>query len=269
MIRKNIKDGISFCIKLCAHICRIDLIKIGKESIGIGWRGEGYERSGERRFVQNILPKIIQNNKPILYDIGANVGTYTSLLQHTFPEGCIHAFEPNPHSFSELLKVSMKKTICTQKAVGAQSGVTYLYLNTEDTTSGLATLHKEIQDKLHTQKELQSIEVSVITLDSYTQEQIDFLKIDTEGHELEVLKGATALIKKDKIKVIQFEFNEMNIVTKAFLLDFYNILKQYSFYRITPKGLISLGQYSHDNEIFDFQNIVAIHSKSVLNVPLF
>src|SRR6185436_3522307 len=88
---------------------------------------------------------------------------------------------------------------------------------------------------------------------------VDFLKIDTEGNELKVLKGAQSLLQKNAIRAIQFEFNEMNVVSRVFLRDFYDILAGYTFYRLLPDGLLPLGRYSARNEIFAFQNIFAVN----------
>ena len=81
---------------------------------------------------------------------------------------------------------------------------------------------------LHRAKTIKETNVPLITLDAYccaaSIRGIDFLKIDTEGNELKVLKGSQAMIQKNAIRAIQFEFNEMNVVSRVFLKDFYDIL---------------------------------------------
>jgi hypothetical protein len=89
----------------------------------------------------------------------------------------------------------------------------------------------------------------------------DLLKIDVEGAELEVLKGAVGAIKAGKIDVIQFEFNEMNVVSRVFFRDFWHVLDGYSFYRLLPFGLFPIRNYrTFFCELFAFQNIVAVRS---------
>jgi Methyltransferase FkbM domain len=105
--------------------------------------------------------------------------------------------------------------------------------------------------------------VPAIPLDDYLSENgighVNLLKVDAEGHELKILHGVINNIRNNKIDVIHFEFNEMNIISKTFMKDFYDLLTNYSFYRLLPYGLLSLGDYKPAKyEIFLFQNIVAI-----------
>ena len=111
------------------------------------------------------------------------------------------------------------------------------------------------------------IVVNQVKLDSFCEQQmideVDFLKIDVEGGELEVLRGASNLLEEKKIKVIQFEFNAMNVLSRSFLKDFYNILGGYAIFRLLPDGLVALGAWNPANEIFRYQNLVAIEEKQI------
>ena len=68
---------------------------------------------------------------------------------------------------------------------------------------------------------------------------------------------------------MQFEFNEMNVISRVFLKDFYDLLgDEWDFFRLDTRKLIYLGRrYDSANEIFKFQNIVAIR-KSFLPLRL-
>ena len=78
---------------------------------------------------------------------------------------------------------------------------------------------------------------------------------------MEVLKGAIKLISENRVGIIQFEFNEMNIVSRVFLRDFYKILDKYNIYRLDSNKLIPLLEYNSTNEIFKFQNLLAVNNK--------
>ena len=88
--------------------------------------------------------------------------------------------------------------------------------------------------------------------------KIGLLKIDTEGHEFEVLKGAENLLKAGKIEMIHLEFNEMNVFSRVFFKDIWDYLPNYDLYRMLPDGLVHIKNYSPVFcEIFAYQNLVA------------
>jgi hypothetical protein len=73
-----------------------------------------------------------------------------------------------------------------------------------------------------------------------------------------VLHGAEGLLKTGRIKIIQFEFNEMNLVSRVFMRDFVELLQDYKFFRLLPSGMLSLSYTPLTSELFAYQNIIAI-----------
>lgn len=66
-------------------------------------------------------------------------------------------------------------------------------------------------------------------------------------------------IANRKIKAIHFEFNEMNVHSRAFFRDFWNLLDGYRFYRLLPNEMLEIKTYHPLYcEVFAYQNIVAI-----------
>lgn len=105
--------------------------------------------------------------------------------------------------------------------------------------------------------------VPVVSLDNFAKNNgVDYvylLKIDVEGNELSVLKGMEEYIQQGKVKIIQFEFNEMNVSSRSYFRDFWELLPNYRFYRLLPSGMVEIKEYSPVTcEIFAYQNIVAI-----------
>ena len=97
-------------------------------------------------------------------------------------------------------------------------------------------------------------EVELRTLDQVAGElglaRIDLLKVDVEGHELPVLKGARGLLDAGAIEAVQFEFGERSLYSRTFLRDFFELLgRDFDFFRVTPRGLRRL-EYSPAAEIF-------------------
>jgi FkbM family methyltransferase len=135
--------------------------------------------------------------------------------------------------------------------------------------SGLNSLTKRRLDHFDIDMS-ESEEVNIQTLDLYTLErkikEIDFLKIDVEGHELDVLKGAEKLLSNGSIKCIQFEFGGCNIDTRTYFQDFWYLLAElfnYTIYRITPLGLIKVDRYRELDEIFLTTNYLAVKQLNI------
>lgn len=88
---------------------------------------------------------------------------------------------------------------------------------------------------------------------------IGFLKIDTEGFELEVLLGAEEMMASSKISAIQFEFGSNYLDTPHHFFDFWKVLSpKYSVHRILRHGVRELHEYSTDLEIYKTTNYLCL-----------
>jgi FkbM family methyltransferase len=220
---------------------------------------------GEEWFIKNRLPKIINTETPVLFDVGANVGDYTRVLYGVFPKATIYSFEPNPKTFEELKSNVGNFATPVNKGMSDMATETSLFMQAYEDTSVLASMYKEVITDLHTKTEVMEVPIKLETLDAFcgnnSIEKINFLKIDTEGNELKVIKGGLEMIL-NKVDVIQMEFNEMNIVSRVFLKDFYELLSaKFNFYRLTKDSLVSLGAYSSINEVFRYQDLILIRKE--------
>jgi FkbM family methyltransferase len=219
--------------------------------------------SGEQHLVRRWLPKQLKKRAPVFVDVGANVGKYSALLLESFPTAVIHAFEPHPRNYAHLLDKSFPadRVRCHNIALGEAPGFLSLYDRADHDGSPHASLHEAVISEIHQQR-IVNFGVPIDTLDAVATAEaitfIDFLKIDTEGHELAVLGGASRLLREGRIGFIQFEFNEMNVVSRAFFRDFRKALPDYEFYRLLPKGMVALGNSPLETELFAFQNILAV-----------
>ena len=89
----------------------------------------------------------------------------------------------------------------------------------------------------------------------------EFIKIDVEGHELDVLKGGDEILRE--VHLIQFEFGGTNIDTRTFFQDYWYFFQERDFelFRITPQGLSVVDRYTEEDEYFKPTNYLARNKK--------
>lgn len=245
-------------------LLKTDLLVHAHVQIGVG---HNTYQSGEEYVIKHVIKKVLNRDPEVIFDVGANIGEYAKILAATFPLAHIYCFEPVPANFANLANNTKGlNTINTLTALGSRSGTLTLHIGANNDDGSMATAYEAtLQTFFPFAGEVnQVVETPMTTLDEFCEnkiDEIDFLKIDVEGYELEVLKGAIKLIKENRIKIIQFEFGEHNIFSKSFMYDFYQTLKSYTFYRIAPQNkIIPMGAYNPSLEIFRYQNILAIHN---------
>ena len=256
--KRNIQEAILFI----SHLAFIDLLTLGYQSRGI-LKYENIFVSGEKFVISRILKDYLKSKNPVLFDVGANLGDYSRELRTEFPHSHIYAFEPNLYTFKTACENLDSLNInCFNLGFGYQEAEASIYTYSDEKYSEHASLYKDVLLNFHKANNLVEMQFLMTTLDKFCQKEninfIDFIKIDVEGHELEVLKGAERMIADKKISIIQFEFNVCNIISRVFLKDFYELLKGYDIYRIDSDRLIPLFEYDFANEIFKFQNFLAI-----------
>ena len=199
---------------------------------------------------------------PVVFDVGANEGHWIDEVLRYSPQAIIHAFEPQK-KLAEIIALKYPNIQINNVGVGEAKGYLDLYDYADHSGSQHASLLKGVIDGIH-KGSARSQRVMIESLDEYCEKQnihhIDFLKIDVEGYEMNVLKGANKILQSKKVEVIQFEFNEMNVVAGKFLNDFYQLFQDnYRLYRLLPHGMTKLDQGAHwFNEQFVYQNIIAI-----------
>jgi len=224
---------------------------------------ENDQVSGEECFVKNLFR---DDASKVVFDVGANKGDYSQKILKYARRARVYAFEPHPLTYQSLKdSVNSDRFHCYNSAVGATNGETFLYDYENGNASQHASVYKGVIETLRKSKAVRH-KVGLITLTDFAKQNsidfIDFLKIDTEGGELEVLKGFAEYLRDGKVGIIQFEFNDAHVMGRAFFKDFWDALPNYSFFRMLPDGLVPIKSYDPlFCEIFAFQNIVAILNK--------
>jgi len=223
--------------------------------LNLSLHGLGYDNprhSGEEWFVKNILANV---NPTICIDIGANVGAYSKMLAE-ITKASVYAIEPAAGSYIELQKTAAQypKHIHThQSAISDHDGIATLY--SRDALSEKATLN------LYGNEKAQREEVRTMTVDLLVKElglsHVDFIKIDTEGHERQVLASMKETLQVFKPAYIQFEFNHVHLFAGTTLYDLAELLPGYKLYRLLPHGWLPINPKQMSSNIYMFSNIIA------------
>lgn len=207
---------------------------------------------------------ITGKSAPVVFDVGANEGHWLSGVLELASDARVHAFEPQTNLARRVAATHPSVTI-NNMALADEPGMLELCDYDDNPGSQHATLLKGVIDGVH-QGTPRYTCVPVGTLDEYCYREgvdhIDLLKIDVEGFEMKVLQGAKRMLAEGRIDVIQFEFNEMNVVARTFFNDFASCLDTHRLYRLLPHGLLPLSTGRHwINEQFIFQNVIALRTR--------
>ena len=146
----------------------------------------------EEEIELHLLPALADPEREAI-DVGANVGHYS--LQLSRIVRLVHAFEPHPRLAYVLKRCLPANVIVHRKAVSDQTGSAVLTVPVfERPVEGIATIEPD-NKVFASARRLTNIRVFSTTLDSLVDRDIGFVKIDVEGHEVNVLSGATRLIR--------------------------------------------------------------------------
>ena len=254
-------------INLLASFLGVDLYLLSLNKMGIlNWRN--WEISGEKFLIEKVLLKEMNKiSNPIIFDVGANVGSYSFEISKKFQTGLIYSFEPLPVAYDKAKNrnKSNKNVFMHNIGFSSSKGFTTIHTYKSETDSELASFYRDVLTDIHKESSPISIEVAIDTIDDFCENKkidtINFLKIDTEGHEFSIIQGASRYLKEKKIDFIQFEFNEMNVVSRVFFKDFFDLLTsyQYKIYRLHETFIEPIEVYNTNYEIFKFQNFFATY----------
>ena len=157
-------------------------------------------RRGEipQQYIAKFLPKY-----PIIVEAGAHVGWDTISLGKLFKNGRIYAFEPIPDLYLKLLENTKRyqNIFCSELALGEKKEKANIYVSegVSDASSSLLSPkdHLKIHPEVLFKKQIQ---INVVNLDSWLKKekinQVDFLWLDLQGYEFQVLRSSPKTLKK-------------------------------------------------------------------------
>ena len=217
---------------------------IGKGS-GTGW--------DMKEEVQAAVSRI-GRARPVVFDVGANVGNWSQSFLQAIPDAKVFMFDPSPGCQAAIRQKALPGITLFPFALGEVAEQKNYF--SSSATDGSASLHSR-HDTPFQDLTYQSTVVEVRTLDELIESEqidfVDFMKMDIEGHELFALRGAKRALAAGKIRALSFEFGCGNINSRTCFRDFWELLTAANFaiYRITPSGKnIPVDDYYEDDEYF-------------------
>lgn len=177
--------------------------EVDTEREGLQWRLDLAEDAQRLMFLglyeRELRERVFSDLRGAFVDVGANVGFWSVPAATRVP---VVAFEPNPWAARHLLvnaQLNGLEIDLRQQAVSSHRGELDLFASDLEQNASQATLHRSA---VH--GSVEQIRVPVVTLDEAIDE-VDTLKIDVEGHEEEVLRGAERLLSSRTPRVVVVE----------------------------------------------------------------
>lgn len=224
--------------------------------------GNDMRTNGEQRLQEAFAVQMARRRDDfVVFDVGANVGTWSVGLFHALNKARIsssrlqlHAFEPAPGALDVLReRLAAAKNLgalhVVPNAVSRESGTAaFAILSAHAGTNSLAPKESDPVQR--------AIEVQRITLDEYASkngiDHITFMKVDTEGNDAWVLQGARGLLERGAIELAQFEYNDRWIQFRSYLKDVFDLVLPFGYHvgKVTPRGIETYDRWHPELERF-------------------
>ena len=180
--------------------------------------------------------ELLKSKADVIFDVGANRGDITLKYLNLFPKAKIHSFEPFPKSYEIFINRHKKNTNVQLNKYALSSSIGRANLNINKSVDTNSLLESKnigaTSDKSCTS--IGQLEIETNTIDNYCIQhninEIDILKIDVQGSEIEVLKGALNMLKKGNIKLIYTEtYFKQQYVNQPLFHDISQLLYNHNF----------------------------------------
>jgi len=173
---------------------------------------------------------VLECQPSIIFDVGANIGQTSTWLHDYFPSSTIHAFEPVPETYKNLVKTTrhLQNIECHQFALGSKpSRMNISAIPNEERNSLVTGIFDD-------HPESQQVTIEVQTADIFCKEhnidKIDILKTDTEGFDVAVIEGAAELLSNQCVSAVisEITFDSSDSLHSSFH-ELFAILGRYGF----------------------------------------
>jgi FkbM family methyltransferase len=217
-------------------------------SLWVRWRLMHRPRSAE---IELALLKNFVGREDVTIDVGANIGLYTRTLARLSSK--VHAFEPSKAMADILRRTTTHNVIVHEMALSDGDGVAELRIP----RSGAYLIYSLASIELDAVEGQNTISMKVprARLDAVVHDNVSFVKIDVEGHELNVLRGSLGLIERCRPAFLVEAEERHHSGATASLFEFFNV-RNYD-------GFFLRGHHVYGVGTFDVrldQDYTALHS---------
>lgn len=237
------------------------------------------EKNGEYRVLAAIKKQWeIEGTTPTIFDVGANVGDWSfEAIRGLSPTARLFAFEPTSETFESLrdrLSSTPVSVTLQNFALGDAESEAPLYVDTGSERAGTNSLHRrraEVHFNLHqTTRGYVRVRKGDNVAYEAKVDRLHLLKIDTEGHEIAVLRGFQRMLAEQRVDFIQFEYGSAWADARTLLVDAFELLQAagYQLAKLHPGGVVFVPQYDQRAETFAFCNYVAVRPELARALPV-
>ena len=211
---------------------------------------------------QRVLNRLARLNPGVVFDVGAHVGDWALAATRAMPRAQIHAFELIDVTADKLGERMRDQANVVVNAFGLgeeEAEIEAAYHPSFPEGSG-------INPSIFRQQAVERRRARVVSGDVYCKDRgidhVDYLKIDAEGADLQVVRGFGGMLEAGAVHALQFEYGWANIPAHALLYDFYEFLGDcgYLVGKVFPEHVEFRPYRIEEDEDFIGPNYVAVHA---------
>jgi FkbM family methyltransferase len=230
--------------------------------------------NGELRLQRMVVANLALERRLIAFDVGARIGDWSrSLVENASGRpGAyeIHAFEPVPESRSALeesFAQQIRQGEMRVNAIALSDELQTVPIYVPHSKAGTSTLHPDPRVSYEA-----VLEAKTSTIDEYCREnlidRVDLIKIDTEGNDIRVIRGASEILKRGNVDVLQFEYNFRWIYSRSYLKDVFDLVRDmpYRVAKICGSALEVYVEWHPELERFFETNYALVHQRLIADL---
>ena len=225
----------------------------------------------QRDEIAPVLDLLPSREDLIVLDIGAHKGSWAAAILRSAPRQVKHIFcvDASPENYRELTRRedNLVLTMDEQRfvsvypyAMSDEPGA--ITLHTNDDGSPLASVYQNVLRGWGSDGPAlsQKFVIPADTVDNFVERQrlehVHVLKVDTEGHELSVFKGAKRTLADKRVDVILFEFGVHQVQARNYFVDFFDFFAEHGYRMHTAEHgvLKAIPEYT-----WEFENLSRLH----------